>query len=178
MQLLLALLLFAQHHPIGAQIDDPMIRWDCDRTGHRLVLELVRPPLERVNGREVLLLGGAVNFEQCRLGGASWTLLVDLVEYDWGRCEVQPDTIISLFRDDTLVLSSVVVGDNCGDRPVLSAARISDRGKGAAPRIELCTATIYGADPHCAPLQLHRMRQAIDNEAVAVRARNGARKAR
>jgi hypothetical protein len=167
MQLLLSLLLFAQTHPIGAQIDDPMIRWDCDRAGQRLVLEAVRPPLERVNGREVLLLGGAVNFEQCRLGGASWTLLIDLVEYSWGRCEVQPDTVVSLFRGDRLVLSSVVVGDNCGDRPVLSAARIADPGDGAPPSIELCTAASFGADPRCAPLRLERTQEPVDNEALA-----------
>ena len=173
MELLFTLLLLAQHHPIGAQIDDPMIRWDCDRAGGKLVLEAVRPPVKHVNGRETIFLGGAVNFEQCRLGGASWTLLVDLVEYSWGRCEVQPDTVVSLFRGDRLVLSSVVVGDNCGDRPVLNAALIADPGNGAPPSIELCTAPSFGADPLCAPLDLHRQREAIDNDAVAARARQG-----
>lgn len=171
MELLLTLLLFAQHHPIGAQTDDPMIRWDCDPAGRKLVLEAIRPPVAEVSAREQLFLGGAVNFQQCKLGRVTWTLLVDLVEYDSGRCEVEPDTIVSLLRDDRLVISSAVIGYNCGDRPVLSAARIAEQVNGAPPRIELCAASTYGAQRRCAPLRLERTREAVDNEALARRAR-------
>ena len=69
----------------------------------------MRPPLAEVRAREVLLLSGAMNFVQCPLDGATWTLLVDIVEYDSGRCEPEPDTVISLLRNETLVLSRVVV---------------------------------------------------------------------
>ena len=153
------------------QTDDPMIRWDCDHAGNRLVMEMVRPPLENVNERELLLLSGARNFEQCHINGASWTLLVDLVEYDSGRCEPEPDTIVSLLRNDNLVVSSVHIGRNCADRPVMSALRISEPEDGESPGLELCTAETYGAESRCIPLRLRDMKQAIDNAAIAAHAR-------
>jgi hypothetical protein len=149
------------------QTDDPMIRWDCDRAGSRLVMETVRPPVESVNHRELLLLSGAPNFEQCHINGASWTLLVDLVEYDSGRCAPEPDTIVSLLRNDKLVISSVLIGHNCGNRPVLSALRVSEPQDGESPALEVCTASSYGAESSCFALQLREMKQAIDNGAIA-----------
>ena len=149
------------------QTDDPMIRWDCDRAGNRLVMEMVRPPVANVNDRELFLLSGAQNFEQCHINGASWTLLVDLVEYDSGRCEPEPDTIVSLLRNDQLVVSSVLIGRNCADRPVLSALRVSEPQDGESPALEVCTASSYGAEGSCFSLRLRDMRQAIDNGAIA-----------
>ena len=153
--------------------DDPMIRWDCDRAGDRLVLEMVRPPVAEVTDRELLLLSGAVNFEQCHLGGARWTLLVDIVEYHSGRCEPEPDTVVSLLRNDSLVLSSVVIGRNCGDRPVLSALRISESGNGAEPTLELCAATSYGGESGCTTLPFRQPNGAISSASVADHARRG-----
>ena len=153
------------------QTDDPMIRWDCDRAGNQLVMEMVRPPLTEVKERELLLLSGAPNFEQCHINGASWTLLVDLVEYDSGRCEPEPDTIVSLLRNDKLVVSSVHIGRNCADQPVLSAMRISEPVDGENPTLELCTAETYGAEANCFPLQLREMKKAIDSGAIAEHAR-------
>jgi hypothetical protein len=149
------------------QTDDPMIRWDCDKAGNQVILEMVRPPVSSVNERELLLLSGAQNFEQCHINGASWTLLVDLIEYDSGRCEPEPDTIVSLLRNDKLVVSSVHIGFNCADKPVLSALRISEPADGANPGLEVCTAQKYGEERRCFPLQLREMRKAIDNDAIA-----------
>lgn len=153
------------------QTDDPMIRWDCDRAGNQLVMEMVRPPVENVNERELLLLSGAQNFEQCHINGASWTLLVDLIEYDSGRCEPEPDTIVSLLRNDKLVVSNVHIGYNCGKRPVMSALRVTEPQDGGDPGLELCTAETYGAEGRCSPLQLRDMNEAIDDRAIAARAR-------
>lgn len=167
----LSLLLLLALPAAGADAsDDPMIRWDCDRAGNQLVMEMVRPPVENVKERELLLLSGARNFEQCHINGASWTLLVDLVEYDSGRCEPLPDTIVSLLRNDKLVISNVHIGYNCGDRPVLSALRISEPEDGGSPGLELCTAETYGAESRCFPLRLYDMKEAIGNEAIAAHA--------
>jgi len=169
MNLLLPLLLALP--AAGAdQTDDPMIRWDCDRAGNRLVLEMVRPPLPEVAPRETLILSGAMNFLQCHLDGAAWTLLVDIVEYDSGRCEPEPDTIVSLLRDERLVFSRVLVSRNCGNHAVLSAARVSDPRADAAPAIDVCAAPAYGAAPSCAPLELQRAATPVDNEELAARA--------
>jgi hypothetical protein len=154
------------------QTDDPMIRWDCDRAGSRLVMETVRPPVASVNDRELLLLSGAPNFEQCHINGASWTLLVDLVEYDSGRCAPEPDTIVSMLRNDKLVISNVHIGYNCGNRPVLSALRVSEPQDGESPALEVCTASSYGAERRCFPLRFRDMKEAIDNAAIAAHARN------
>lgn len=151
--------------------DDPMIRWDCDKTGNQLIVEMVRPPVENVKERELLLLSGARNFEQCHINGASWTLLVDLVEYDSGRCEPVPDTIVTLLRNDKLVVSNVHIGYNCGDRPVLSALRVSEPEDGGSPGLEVCTAETYGTEGQCFPLRLREMEEAIDNAAIAAHAR-------
>ena len=173
--LLIAVLALMLFYPLallaaGAdQTDDPMIRWDCDRAARRLELEMVRPPLAEVGAREVLLLSGAMNFVQCPLDGATWTLLVDIVEYDSGRCEPEPDTIVSLLRNETLVLSRVVVSRNCGDRPVLGAARVAESGSGLAPSIELCVAPSYGAERRCDALDFARLRTAIDDDTLAGR---------
>jgi hypothetical protein len=173
----LALLLLLALPAAGPeQTDDPMIRWDCDRAGDQLVLEMVRPPVAKVTQRELLILSGAANFEQCHINGGSWTLLVDLVEYDSGRCEPEPDTIVSLLRNDRLVISKVLIGYNCGSRPVLSAMRISEPKNGGNPRLELCTAKTYGAESHCSQLRIERMKEAIDNGAIVTHARNGARR--
>ncbi|MGH8688995.1 MAG: hypothetical protein ACREVQ_14930 [Burkholderiales bacterium] len=144
--------------------DDPMILWDCDRAGGRLVVQMVQPPVEQVTKRENFLFSGTPGFEQCRLGQTTWTLLVDIVEYEDGPCEFRPDTIVSLMRNDRLVLSSVVVGENCGNRPVLTEARIADRG--ATPRIEVCATPAYPGEGRCAPLVLRRMKNAADNETL------------
>jgi hypothetical protein len=168
----LALLLLALPAAGAEQTDDPMIRWDCDRAGNNLVLEMVRPPLAEVTARELLLLSGAMNFQQCHLDSASWTLLVDLVEYDSGRCEPEPDTIVSLLRGEQLVLSGVLIGYNCGNRPVLGAARISEPGNGGDPTIELCTARTYGGERRCSQLRIGRIKKAIDNGAIAAHAGN------
>ncbi len=161
--LLLALTLAA-----GAdQTDDPMIRWDCDKAGSQLTMEMIRPPIKEVKEREVLLLSGAQNFEQCHINGASWTLLVDLIEYDSGRCEPEPDTIVSLLRNDKLVVSSVHIGRNCADHPVLSALRITEPTDGQDPGLEVCAAQTYGAEGRCFPLRIREMRKAIDNNAIA-----------
>lgn len=149
--------------------DDPMIRWDCDPEGNRLVLETVRPPVAHVTERELLLLSGDRHFQQCRVNGASWTLLVDLIEYDSGRCEPFPDTIVSLLRDGRLVLSRVHVGQNCERQPVLSAARIDENG--GRTRIELCAAETYGGAPTCAPFRLEDLQKAVDSDGVAAQAR-------
>ncbi|MGH8708491.1 MAG: hypothetical protein ACREVD_10600 [Burkholderiales bacterium] len=153
------------------QTDDPMIRWDCDKAGSQLLLEMVRPPVNDVKERELLLLSGSPSFEQCHINGASWTLLVDLIEYDSGRCEPEPDTIVSLLRNDKLVVSSVHIGRNCADRPVMSALRITEPADGQDPGLELCTAETYGAEGRCSPLQLRDMKEAIDDKAIAARAR-------
>jgi hypothetical protein len=169
MNLLLPLLLALP--AAGAdRTDDPMIRWDCDRAGNRLVLELVRPPVAEVKPRDVFLLSGDLNFVQCRLAGGNWTLLVDIVEYDSGRCEPEPDTIVSLLRDDTLVISRVVVSRNCGNRPVLSGARVSDPHEDAEPGIEVCAAPGFGEEGRCAPLALRQMQAPLDDQALAARA--------
>ena len=153
------------------QTDDPMIRWDCDKAGNQLVMQMVRPPVENVNERELLLLSGAQNFEQCHINGASWTLLVDLIEYDSGRCEPEPDTIVSLLRNDKLVVSNVHIGRNCGDRPVLSALRIAEPADGGNPGLEVCTAETYGAEGRCFPFRFLEMNKAIDNGTIAEHAR-------
>jgi hypothetical protein len=152
--------------------DDPMIRWDCDPEGNRLVLEMVRPPVAHVTEREHLLLSGTAQFEQCRLAGASWSLLVDIIEYDSGRCEPLPDTIVSLLRNGRPVLSRVLIGENCVRRPVLSAARISENG--GRTSLELCAAERFGAEGRCEWLQLQETHDAIDNEAIAAHAMRGA----
>lgn len=174
----LLLLLLAFHTEPHAQTDEPMIRWDCDSAGNKLTLEMVQPPVAQVTARELILLNGTVLFEQCRLGKANWTLLVDLVEYASGRCEVEPDTIVSLLRNDQLVISSVVIGENCGERPVLSAARITEPRNGEDGKIELCTARTYGAERRCSSLHLRSMKDAIDNDAIAAHARRSAGKPR
>jgi hypothetical protein len=147
--------------------DDPMLRWDCDRAGQRLVLEMVRPPLPEVSEREVMLLSGTDSFEQCRLGAATWTLLVDIVEYETGRCAQFPDTIVSLMRGEQVVLSRVLVSPNCHRQPVLAAARIIEPGNGAAPRVELCAAQNYGGESRCAALDAPAP---VDNDGIARRA--------
>lgn len=147
--------------------DDPMIRWDCDRAGQRLVLEMVRPPLPEVTEREILLFSGTDGFEQCRLDTATWTLLVDIVEYETGRCAQFPDTIVSLMRDDKVVLQSVLVSPNCHQQPVLAAARVLEPGNGEAPRVELCAAQDYGGESRCAALDA---RAPVDNDGIAQRA--------
>ncbi len=170
--LLVGLMLWRPALAAGAdQTDDPMIRWDCDKAGSQLTMEMVRPPVERVQERELLLLSGAQNFEQCHINGASWTLLVDLIEYDSGRCEPLPDTIVSLLRNDKLVVSKVHIGYNCLDRPVMRALRVTEPTDGANPGLEVCTAPTYGAENSCYPLQLKDMRKAIDNDAIADHAR-------
>jgi len=161
------LLLLALPAAGADQTDDPMIRWDCDKAGNRLIMEMVRPPVAKVNGRELVLLSGAQNFEQCHVNGASWTLLVDLIEYDSGPCEPLPDTIVSLLRNDRLVVSRVHIGYNCFDQPVMSALRVSEPIDGANPRLEVCTALSYGADNRCYPLQLWDMKKAIDNDVIS-----------
>jgi hypothetical protein len=166
----LALLLLALPAAGAEQTDDPMIRWDCDRAGNHLVLEMVRPPLAEVTARELLLFSGAMNFQQCSLDNATWTLLVDIVEYDSGRCEPEPDTLVSLLRGEQLVLSGVLIGYNCGNRPVLGAARISEPGNGDGPTIELCTATTYGAESRCSQRSIGRDAKAIDNGEIAAHA--------
>lgn len=147
--------------------DDPMLRWDCDRAGQRLVLEMVRPPLPEVSEREVMMLSGTDSFEQCRLGVATWTLLVDIVEYEEGRCAQFPDTIVSLMRDDEVVLERVLVSKNCQRQPVLAAARILEPGNGAAPIVELCAAHNYGGEGRCAMLDAQAP---VDNDGIARRA--------
>lgn len=167
-----ALLLLALALAAGAdQTDDPMIRWDCDKAGSQLTMQMVRPPVENVNHRDILLLTGAQNFEQCHINGASWTLLVDIVEYDSGPCEPFPDTIVSLLRNDKLVIAKTQIGQNCFDRPVLSALRVREPVDGVDPALEVCTAPAYGADNSCFPLKLRDMRQAIDDAAIARHAR-------
>jgi hypothetical protein len=150
--------------------DDPMIRWDCDRQGGTIALEMVRPPLAEVAEREVLMFSGIDNFEQCHLDVASWTLLVDIVEYEEGPCAQFPDTIVSLMRGQELVLSRVLVSPNCHKQPVLAAARIVEPGNGDPPRIELCAAGEYGGVSRCAPLGA---RQPVDNRGIARRANGG-----
>lgn len=161
---LLALVLLSFAGMAQAQTDDPMLRWDCDPAGRTLTLEMVQPPVGEVSPREVYMFSGAITFEQCRLGDAHWTLLVDTVEYLSGRCEVEPDTIVTLLRGERIVLSSVVVGYNCGERPVLSEARIAEPADGAGPRIELCTAWKYGDPVRCAPARSYDA--VIDNELI------------
>jgi hypothetical protein len=135
-------------------------------------MQMVRPPVENVNERELLLLSGAQNFEQCHINGASWTLLVDLIEYDSGRCEPEPDTIVSLLRNDKLVISGAHIGYNCGNRPVLSALRITEPADGQSPALEVCAAPTYGAERRCYSVQLREMKEAIDNAAIAAHARS------
>ena len=169
----LFLLLLACGLPAQAQqVDDPMIRWDCDPAGRKLVLEMVQAPVAEVSARELLLLNATVNFEQCRIGAANWTLLVDVIEYEFGasRCAQFPDTIVSLLRNGQLVLSQVVIGYNCGDRPVLSAARVTESGE-SEPELELCTAWKYGEPSLCSPFHPRRMPTALDNDALAAHAR-------
>ena len=170
MKLPFLLLLFAAALPARAQsmVDDPMIRWDCDPEGQQLRLEMVQPPVAEVNERELIVFNGMVNFVQCRIGGANWTLLVDLVEYDSGRCAIDPDTTVSLLRNDQLVIARTVIGYNCGDRPVLSAARIVE-SKDEGPRLELCTAAAYGEPHRCSAFRIEG--GAIDNDSVAAHAR-------
>ena len=165
------LLFLAAALPAQAQsmVDDPMIRWDCDPGGSKLTLEMVQAPVAEVTDRELIMLNGMVNFEQCRLGGANWTLLVDLVEYEHGRCAIDPDTIISLMRNERLVISRAVIGYNCGERPVLSAARITENGDGT--RMELCASEKYGEPHRCSPYPLHNSASAIDNDAMAAHTR-------
>jgi hypothetical protein len=148
-------LLLALHGAGADQTDDPMLRWDCDPDNRRLTLEMVRPPVAEVTPREVYMFSGTLNFEQCRLGEANWTLLVDIVEHTYGACEIEPDTIVSLLRGEQIVVSSVLVGSNCGERPVLSAARITEPADGGEPAIELCTAPKYGGPAHCAPARTY-----------------------
>ncbi len=163
-----ALLFFLALPAAGADAsDDPMIRWDCDRKGGRIVLEMVRPPLPEVTEREVVMFSGVSDFEQCHLDAASWTLLVDIVEYEEGPCAQFPDTTVSLMRGYELVLSRVLVSPNCYKQPVLAAARIVEPGNGDPPRIELCAAEGYGGD---APL---RAREPVDNRDIAKHANGG-----
>lgn len=173
MKFLPFLLLLAAALPARAQsmVDDPMIRWDCDPAGQKLILEVVQPPLAEVTERELVLFNSMVHFAQCRIGGANWTLLVDVVEYEFGsgRCAVDPDTIVSLLRNDRLVISRAVIGYNCGARPVLSAARVAENGDGT--RLELCTSAMYGEPHRCSPFPLHQSTSAIDNDAMAAHAR-------
>ena len=173
MRVLPFLVLLALALPARAQsmVDDPMIRWDCDPLGQKLVLEMAQPPLAEVTERELVLLNSMAHFAQCRLGGANWTLLVDVVEYEFdsGRCAVDPDTIVSLLRNDRLVISRAVIGYNCGARPVLSAARITENGDGA--QLELCTSAKYGEPHYCSPYPLHNAAAAIDNDAMAAHTR-------
>lgn len=167
-----ALLLLLALPGAGADAsDDPLIRWDCDRQGGRIVLEMVRPPLLEVTEREILMFSGIDNFEQCHLDTASWTLLVDIVEYDEGPCAQFPDTIVSLMRGEKLVLSRVPVSPNCYKRPVLSAARIAEAANGDPPAIELCAAPGYGGESTCAPLGAD---EPVDFRGIAKRA-NGSR---
>ncbi|HEX5094290.1 MAG TPA: hypothetical protein VFV84_16530 [Burkholderiales bacterium] len=169
MTLLLSLLLALP--AAGAdQTDDPMIRWDCDRAESRLVLEMVRPPVPEVSSRETLILSGARNFLQCPLDGATWTLLVDLVEYDSGPCEPEPDTIVSLLRNEKLVLSRVPVSRNCLERPVLAAMRIVDAAADRPPLAEVCAAPGYGEAPRCTPLDVDGLEQPLEGAAIAARA--------
>jgi hypothetical protein len=170
MRFLSFLLLLAAALPAQAQsmVDDPMIRWDCNPEGQQLRLEMVQPPVGELNERELIVFNGMVNFVQCKIGGANWTLLVDLVEYDAGRCSVDPDTIVSLLRNEQLVIARTVIGYNCGDRPVLSAARIVE-SKDEGARLELCTAAKYGEPHRCSPFQING--EAIDNNTVAAHAR-------
>ena len=165
--LLLLALVFAAH---AQQVDDPMIRWDCDPDAKALVLEMVPSPVAEVTERELILFNGMAHFEQCRLGAANWTLLVDVVEYESGRCAQFPDTTVSLLRNGQLVLAKVVIGYNCGDRPVLAAARISESGEDE-PRLELCTTWKYGEEKYCSPFFPRSMAAALDNEALAAHAR-------
>jgi hypothetical protein len=153
------------------QTDDPMIRWDCNRAGNELFMEMVRPPVKTVREREILLLTGAQNFEQCHVNGASWTLLVDIVEYDSGPCEPLPDTIVSLLRNDKLVVSKVYIGFNCYDQPVMSALRVSEPTDGQNPKLEVCAASTFGAEGRCHPLNLREMNRSIDNSAIASHAK-------
>ena len=173
MRVLAFFLLLAAALPARAQsmVDDPMIRWDCDPDGQRLVLEMVQPPLAEVNGRELVLFNSMAHFAQCRIGGANWTLLVDVVEYEFdsGRCAIDPDTIVSLLRNDRLVISRAVIGYNCGARPVLSAARITENGGGT--RLELCASAKYGEPQLCSLYPLLKSASAIDNDAMAAHAR-------
>lgn len=167
-----ALLLLLTLTGAGADAsDDPMIRWDCDRQDGKIDLEMVRAPLAEVTEREILLFSGIDNFEQCHLDSASWTLLVDIVEYEEGGCAQFPDTVVSLMRNERLVLSRVPVSPNCYKRPVLSAARIVEPGNGDPPRIELCAAPEYGGESTCAPLGAG---EPVDFRGIAKRA-NGAR---
>ena len=167
-----ALLFFLTLPAAGADAsDDPMIRWDCDRKAGSIVLEMVRPPLPEVTEREVVMFSGVSDFEQCHLDAASWTLLVDIVEYEEGPCAQFPDTTVSLMRGYEVVLSRVLVSPNCHKQPVLAAARIVEPGNGDPPRIELCAAEGYGSESRCAPL---RAREPVDNRDIARRA-NGNR---
>ncbi len=115
----------------------------------------------------MLLLTGAQNFEQCHVNGASWTLLVDIIEYDSGPCEPFPDTIVSLLRNDRLVVSRAHIGFNCAEAPVLSALRVTEPTDGQNPGLEVCTAPTFGAEPSCYPQPLRDMKQAIDNAAIS-----------
>jgi hypothetical protein len=164
----LALLLALALPAAGADpSDDPMIRWDCDRKAGTIALEMVRPPLQEVTEREVVMFSGIDNFEQCHLDVASWTLLVDIVEYEEGPCAQFPDTIVSLMRGQELVLSRVLVSPNCHKQPVLAAARVTEPGNGDAPRIELCAAGEYGGESRCAPLEA---REPVDYREIRKRA--------
>ena len=173
MRVLPFLVLLALALPARAQsmVDDPMIRWDCDPAAQRLVLEMVQPPLAEVTERELVLLNSMAHFAQCRIGGANWTLLVDVVEYEFdsGRCAIDPDTIISLMRNERLVISRAVIGYNCGARPVLSAARITENGDGAT--MELCASARYGEPQLCSLYPLLKSAAAIDNDAMAAHTR-------
>lgn len=163
MRRLLPLILLALLGTAQAQTDDPMLRWDCDPDNRQLTLQMVQPPVAEVTPREVYMFSGAVTFEQCRLGGANWTLLVDTVEYTYGPCEIEPDTIVSLLRGERIVISSVVVGYNCGHRPVLGEARVTEPADGE-PRVELCAAWKYGQPVRCAPARAYD--SVIDNELI------------
>jgi hypothetical protein len=50
---------------------------------------------------------------------------------------------------------------------VLGAARITEPGNGAAPRIELCAAQNYGGESRCAALDAPAP---VDNDGIAKRA--------
>ena len=81
------------------------------------------------------------------------------------------DTIVSLLRNDRLVVSRVHIGFNCADRPVLSAMRVSEPVDGQNPTLELCAAEKFGQERQCVPLRLWEMKRAIDDDAIAIHAK-------
>lgn len=169
-------LLLALHGAAIAQTDDPMLGWDCDPGEHRVSLEIFRPPIDRVAPGQEYMFTGVKGFEQCRLSGASWTLLVDIVSYPFENpCAAFDDTTVSLLRGGRLVVSSALVGYNCGHRPVLSAVRVSEPDGGADPRLELCVAPRYGEESRCVTYPLRRLKEVVDNLTLQALIRAGGR---